>query len=92
MPIQCTGILDNAMFTCGHFERVALTYDEYMTTLQIPRPVAVIALDTPEAQEARWIAWKSKGAAADRITQRRVRIAFTVILVALGGVALAMVL
>ena len=63
-----------------------------MTTLQIAIPVAAIALDTPEAQEARWIAWKSKGAAADRITQRRVRIAFTAILIALGGVMLAMAL
>ena len=61
-----------------------------MTTLQIATPVAANALDTPEAQEARWIAWKSKGAEADRITQRRVRIAFTVILSALGCVTLAM--
>ena len=61
-----------------------------MTTLQIATPVAANALDTPEAQEARWIAWKSKGAEADRITQRRVRIAFTVILIALGCVTLAM--
>ena len=61
-----------------------------MTTLQIAIPVAANALDTPEAQEARWIAWKSKGAEADRITQRRVRIAFTVILIALGCVMLAM--
>lgn len=61
-----------------------------MTTLQIATPVAANALDTPEAQEARWIAWKSKGAEADRVTQRRVRIAFTVILIALGCVTLAM--
>ena len=25
MPVQCTGILDNAMFTCGQFERVEST-------------------------------------------------------------------
>jgi hypothetical protein len=48
--------------------------------------------DTRKAQEARWIAWKSKGAATDRITQRRVHIVFTAILIALGWVTLAMVL
>jgi hypothetical protein len=63
-----------------------------MTTLQTALPAAVEALDTPEAQETRWIAWKVKGAAADRITQRRVRIAFTALLIALGSVTLAMVL
>ena len=63
-----------------------------MTTLQMAIPVAVEALDTPEAQEARWIAWKSKGAAADRIAQRRMRIAFTAILIALACVSLAAML
>ena len=55
-----------------------------MTTLHMAIPVAAAAVDTPEAQEARWIAWKSKGAAADRITQRRARMAFTAILLALA--------
>jgi len=55
-------------------------------------PVAIGIPDTREAQEARWIAWKSKGAAADRIMERRVRIAFTAILIALGCVTLAAVL
>jgi len=63
-----------------------------MTSLQIAIPVAAEALDTPEAQDARWKAWKSKGAAADRITQRRVRIAFTAILIALACVTLAVML
>ena len=63
-----------------------------MTTLQMAIPAATGALDTPQAQEARWIAWKVKGAAADRITQRRVRIAFAALLVTLGGATLAMVL
>ena len=61
-----------------------------MTTLQMATPVSAEIADTRKAQEARWIAWRSKGAAADRITQRRVRIAFTVILIALGCVTLAM--
>jgi hypothetical protein len=55
-------------------------------------PVAVDVADTREAQEARWIAWKSKGAAADRIMQRRMRIAFAAILIALTCVTLAVVL
>jgi hypothetical protein len=63
-----------------------------MTTLQMAIPAAAEALDTPEAQEARWIAWKVKGAAADRIAQRRVRIAFTTLLITLAGATLAMVL
>ena len=63
-----------------------------MTTLQMTIPIAADAPDTPEAQEARWIAWKSKGAAADRITQRRMRIMFTAILMALAGVTLAVML
>jgi len=63
-----------------------------MTTLQMAIPIAVEVLDTPKAQEARWIAWKSKGAAADRITRRRVRIAFTAILIALACVTLAAML
>ena len=62
-----------------------------MTRLQMAIPVAAETLDTPEAQEARWIAWKSKGAAADRITQRRMRIAFTAILIVLACVALAVI-
>lgn len=60
-----------------------------MTTLQMAIPVAAEAPDTREAQEARWIAWKSKGAAADRLNQRRMRIVFTVILMALVGGTLA---
>ena len=63
-----------------------------MTTLQMAIPIAVEVLDTPEAQEARWIAWKSKGAAADRSTRRRVRIAFTAILIALACVTLVAML
>ena len=62
-----------------------------MTTLQMAIPTAE-ALDTPEAQEARWIAWKVKGAAADRITERRVRIAFAALLITLAGATLATVL
>jgi hypothetical protein len=63
-----------------------------MTTLQMATPVAAEALDTPEAQAARWIAWTSKGAAADRITQRRTRIAFAAIVVALVCVTLVVML
>ena len=63
-----------------------------MTTLEMAIPGAAEVLDTPEAQEARWNAWKSKGAAADRITQRRVRIAFTAILIALACATLAVML
>ena len=63
-----------------------------MTTLQIAIPVAAEVPDTREAQEARWIAWKSKGAAADRIMQRRMRIAFTAILIALACATLAVML
>ena len=63
-----------------------------MTTLQMAIPVTVEVPDTLEAQEARWIAWKSKGAAADRITQRRMRIAFTAILIALACATLAVML
>ena len=63
-----------------------------MTTLQMATAVPSLALDPFEAQEARWIAWKSKGAAADRITQQRVRIAFTAMLIAFGCGVLAMVL
>jgi hypothetical protein len=55
-------------------------------------PVTPEALNTPEAQQARWIAWTSKGAAADRITQQRMRIAFTIILIALACVTLAVAL
>lgn len=62
-----------------------------MTSLQMAMPTAE-ALDTPEAQEARWMAWKSKSAAADRITQRRMRIMFTAILIALACVTLAVML
>ena len=63
-----------------------------MTTLQIAIPVAAEVPDTREAQEARWIAWTSKGAAADRITQRRMRIVFTAILIALACATLAVML
>ena len=56
-----------------------------MTTLQMAIPVAAEVPDTREAQEARWVAWKSKGAAADRITQRRIRIAFTVMVIAFAA-------
>ena len=63
-----------------------------MTTLQMAPPVAAQVTDTREAQEARWNAWKSKGVAADRITQRRIRIAFGVLLIALVCVTLAVVL
>ena len=63
-----------------------------MTTLQMAIPVAAEVPDTREAQEARWIAWKLKGAAADRITQRRMRIVFTTILIALACATVAVVL
>lgn len=63
-----------------------------MTTLQMAIPVAAAGPDTQEAQDARWIAWKSKGDAADRITQRRMRIAFTAILIALACATLAVML
>ena len=63
-----------------------------MTTLQMAIPVAAEVPETREAQEARWNAWKSKGAAADRITQRRIRIAFTVMLIAFACVTLAVML
>ncbi|OFW04931.1 MAG: hypothetical protein A3I61_17155 [Acidobacteria bacterium RIFCSPLOWO2_02_FULL_68_18] len=63
-----------------------------MTTLQMAPPVAAQVIDTREAQEARWNAWTSKGAAADRITQRRMRIAFAVILIAMLCVTIAVVL
>ena len=63
-----------------------------MTTLQMAIPVAAEVPDTREAQEAHWIAWKPKGTAADRITQRRIRIAFTAILIALAWVTLAVML
>ena len=59
-----------------------------MTTLQMA-PVAAQVIDAREAQEARWNAWKSRGAAADRITQRRMRIAFGVLLIALVCVTIA---
>ena len=87
MPVQCTGTLDITMFRA---RRLDLRW--IMTTLQMAIPVAAVALDTPEAQEARWLAWKSKGAAADRITQRRTRMAFTAILVALACITLAVTL
>ena len=63
-----------------------------MTIQMAAIPVAAGVLDTPEAQEARWMAWKSKGAATDRITRRRMRHAVTALLVALACVALAVVL
>lgn len=63
-----------------------------MTTLQMATPVTAEVADTREAQEARWNAWKSKGVAADRITQRRTRIVFAALLIALVGVTIAMVL
>ena len=36
-----------------------------MTTLQMATPMAAQVTDTREAQEARWNAWKSRGAAAN---------------------------
>jgi hypothetical protein len=59
-----------------------------MTTLQMPVPVSA---EEADAQEARWDAWKSKGAAADRITQRRMRI-LAALLIAAVGVTIAVVL
>ena len=90
MPIQCTDILDITMFTCGQLHRLHLRW--IMTTVQMAAPIAAEALDTPEAQEARWIAWKSKGAAADRIIQRRMRIMFTALLIATACVTVAVML
>lgn len=63
-----------------------------MTTLQTAIPTPAHAIDTPEAQDVRWIAWKSKAAAADRITQGRMRIVLAVILVALACVTVAVTL
>jgi hypothetical protein len=106
MPIKCTGI-DMTMFTCRQFKRVEpatmkMAHQSLVNTsrekwcvmasLQMAMPVAVAVLDTQEAQEARWIAWTSKGAAADRIMQRRMRIIFTAILIALACVTLAAML
>lgn len=48
--------------------------------------------DTREAQEARWIAWKSKGAATDRMTQRRMRVGLAALLIASVCVTLARIL
>lgn len=59
-----------------------------MTTLQMPVPVSA---EEADAQEARWDAWKSKGAASDRITQRRMRI-LAALLIAAVGVTIAVVL
>jgi len=63
-----------------------------MTILPMARPVAADVTDTPEAQEARWIAWTAKGAAADRIRHERMRMVFVAIVIALAGVMLAVVL
>lgn len=63
-----------------------------MATIEMAMPAAVQVLDTPAAQEARWIAWQSKGADADRKIQRRMRIAFTAILIALACATLAAML
>jgi hypothetical protein len=63
-----------------------------MTTLQMPIPVTAQVPDTREAQEARWNAWKAKGAAADRITQRRMRIVFAVLLISLVCAMIAVLL
>ena len=63
-----------------------------MTTLQMAVPVAAVApvtSDTQEAQDARWTAWEAKGAAADRLTQRHARIAFTVLLLGCAVATLA---
>ena len=60
-----------------------------MTTLQMATPIAAQVTDTREAQEARWNAWKSRGAAADRITRRRIRIALAALLIALVCVTMA---
>lgn len=48
-------------------------------------------VDTPEAQEARWIAWKSRSRVADGIARKRMHFAFTVLFVAIA-VQLAVVL
>lgn len=61
-----------------------------MTTLQMATPV--VAAQVIDTQEARWNTWKSKGAAADRITQHRMRIAFVVLLIAPVCVTIAVVL
>ena len=63
-----------------------------MTTLRMAIPDTAKISDTPEAQDARWVAWKVKGAAADRITQKRARIAFIAALIALAGATLALIL
>ncbi len=78
------------MFTCGQPWRAERTYHALMTVLQMVIPV-VESADTREAQDGRWIAWVSRGAAADRVTARRVRIAFTAILIAVACVTLAVV-
>ena len=63
-----------------------------MTTLQMAALVTPESDSTREAQEARWIAWKSRAAADDRVTQRRVRIAFAVVLILFAGVTLVVLL
>lgn len=63
-----------------------------MTTLQIATLVTAEPEDTREAQEARWIAWKRKAAADDRLTRRRVRIAFAVVVIVFVCVTLAVLL
>ena len=63
-----------------------------MTATQIAMPVTAEAGDTREAQDARWTAWRSKAAADDRITQRRVRLVFAAVLIVFVCVTLAALL
>jgi hypothetical protein len=56
---------------------------------------ALVPSDVPDsaaAQEIRWNAWKARGAAADRITHRRVRMVAAVLAIALVGVMIAVAL
>ena len=63
-----------------------------MTTLQVATLAISGAEGTVEAQEARWTAWKAKAAADDRVTQRRVRIAFAAVLLVFVSVTLVVLL
>lgn len=60
-----------------------------MTTLLM---ATAATAKVPDAQDARWNAWTSTGAASDRIARRRARIAFTTVFLVLAGAAVAMLL
>ena len=84
------------MFTWGQFRHApadTLRGEAYiMTTLQMATPVVAHATDTQEAQDARWNTWKLNAAAADQITQGRMRLMFAVLLIALACITIAAIL